>query len=126
GGGDDIGRGHMQNDRSQGGTQNFWIGKFWACFEILFGIQSDGNTRAGTTCTAGALLRGGVRDACDGERLDFCALGVSRDTSRSGIDHVCNAGNGQGRFGYVGGQYDASVVAKPEDSLLILQGQPPK
>ena len=116
-------RDHLQDDRGQVGAQDLRLGVFRSAHVVLFGVQPDGDAVAGAPASAGALVRGCLRDGLDRQPLDLRAGAVAADAGGAGVDHVLDAGHREAGLGDVGGEHDAAAGARrggwPEHPVLV-------
>ena len=97
---------HPQNDFGQIGALDFRLRERRARIEILLRIKPDANAFLHAPGAAFALVGAALRNRFDRQAFDARARIVTADAREPGINHVTNAGNGQGRFGNVGGDDD--------------------
>jgi len=64
-----------------------------------------------------------LADFFDLQLLDFSARAVAIDPGQAGVNHILNAGHGEGGFCHIGGQNDAATAVAFEDFLLVFYAQ---
>src|SRR5262245_5960069 len=97
-----------------------------AALEVLRGIEPDADAILDASGAALALIGTALRNGLDRQTLRARARTVTTDAGQTGIDDVANAGDGQGRFGDVGGDDDLPSCRRREDALLFAGTEPPE
>ena len=92
--------------------------------EILLRVEPDANAFLHAPGAAFALVGAALRNRFDRQALDARARIVTADAGQTGINHVTDAGDGQGRFGDVGRDDDFAARRRGEDALLIARAEP--
>ena len=116
-------RRHLQDHRRQVGAQDLRIGKGRTAEEVIFRIETDTDAVGDTAAASFTLIGRGLGNRLDRQTLHLGAIAVAADARGAGIDHIFNAGHGQGGFRHVGRQHDASSAVRLKNPVLLGVGQ---
>ena len=115
---------HAQNDFRKVGALDFRLRERRARLEILLGVEPDANARLHPPRAAFALVGAALRNRLNRQPFDARARIVTAEAGQAGVNHITDAGNGQGRFGDVGRHDDLAARRGREDALLFARAEP--
>ena len=110
-------RDHLQDDRSQVGTQDLGFGELGPLAEVLLRVEPDGDAVARATGPTAALVGRRLADRLDRQPLDLGSHAVPADARGAGVDDIPDAGHRQARLRDVRRQHYAAAGSRSSAAL---------
>ncbi len=111
---------HAQDGACQGRAQDLGIVEAGALLEVLLAVQAYAHARGHAPAPPGPLVGAGLGDGLDQQLVHLVAVGIALDPGITRIDHIADAGHGEGSLRHVGGENDAPGGVGFEHPVLFL------
>ncbi len=121
---DQLETGHPQDNLGQVGSQYLGRRIFGPVGVILLTIEADADPWPHPAAAALALVAARPRNRDNGQLAGPGPDVVARQARQAGINHIADAGHGDGGFSHIGGDDDLPALYRLKDLFLVAGRQP--